>query len=371
MFTVQQKAAIVAMYWKNGRSVVRTIREWRRAHGGAGCRDIPSKSSILFWVKKFAELGSLNDKRKDRVHPRQVRNEENAIELCHINQELLESKKRSSVRKLSNISGIPATSVWRIMRKDVLVKPYCRLIQQKLTLLQIENRQKRCLEFLESDVAEPPLVYNVIFSDECWFSLEGYVCSRNYRFWCENAAEANKYRLHQLSLHPLRTMVWLGYCQSIGLIGPFFIQGKLNGNAYRHLLQTSVIPRILELCIEKDIDIATLTFQQDGATPHTANDTLRYLRGVGFKEIWGDRDNTWPSHSPDLSPMDFWLWGDLKDRIFSCNKFDTIAQLQDSIIANCASITDDNNLLTIVAHHFHVRVCCCLQVNGEHFEHLL
>ena len=48
MFTVQQKAAIVAMYWKNGRSVVRTIREWRRAHGGAGCRDIPSKSNIWY-----------------------------------------------------------------------------------------------------------------------------------------------------------------------------------------------------------------------------------------------------------------------------------------------------------------------------------
>jgi hypothetical protein len=51
---------------------------------------------------------------------------------------------------------------------------------------------------------------------------------------------------------------------------------------------------------------------QDGATPHTAKETTRALRGV-FIEINGkDRiisKGLWPPRSPHVNPCDFYFWG--------------------------------------------------------------
>ena len=57
---------------------------------------------------------------------------------------------------------------------------------------------------------------------------------------------------------------------------------------------------------------------QDGAPCHCTNQNMRYLdsqyqdRVVGRKSIRG-RD--WPARSPDLNPLDFFLWGFLKSKV--------------------------------------------------------
>jgi hypothetical protein len=58
---------------------------------------------------------------------------------------------------------------------------------------------------------------------------------------------------------------------------------------------------------------------QDGATPHTAKETIRALRCV-FGEI--NREDRiiskclWPPRSPDLNPCGFYLWGKLKSVVY-------------------------------------------------------
>jgi hypothetical protein len=51
-------------------------------------------------------------------------------------------------------------------------------------------------------------------------------------------------------------------------------------------------------------------FMQDGATPHTAKETIRDLRGV-FGEINGEEiiisKGFWPLRSPHLNPCNFYL----------------------------------------------------------------
>ena len=54
-------------------------------------------------------------------------------------------------------------------------------------------------------------------------------------------------------------------------------------------------------------------FQQDGATAHTAGKTMDMLRmncPLRVISIFGDIP--WPSRSPDLSPLDFFLYRYLK-----------------------------------------------------------
>jgi hypothetical protein len=65
--------------------------------------------------------------------------------------------------------------------------------------------------------------------------------------------------------------------------------------------------------------------QQDGATSHTANSTMEML-----KQFFDDRiisKNLWPPRSPDLTPPDYFLWGYLKQIVYS-SRPQTIEELK-------------------------------------------
>ena len=57
-------------------------------------------------------------------------------------------------------------------------------------------------------------------------------------------------------------------------------------------------------------------FMQDGAAPHTARRVLTWLTEHSEgRAISRFTEKTWASHSPDLNPLDFFLWGPLKDQM--------------------------------------------------------
>ena len=59
-------------------------------------------------------------------------------------------------------------------------------------------------------------------------------------------------------------------------------------------------------------------FQQDGATPHTLNQSLAWLQqSFPHQLISRRRDPEWSPHSPDLNPQDFYLWENLKDNVYA------------------------------------------------------
>ena len=72
-------------------------------------------------------------------------------------------------------------------------------------------------------------------------------------------------------------------------------------------------------------------FQQDEAAAHTARATVELLRQIfGHRIISQNSEIYWPSRSPDLMPLDYFLWGDLKERV-CINKPHTLQQLKDNI----------------------------------------
>ncbi len=49
---------------------------------------------------------------------------------------------------------------------------------------------------------------------------------------------------------------------------------------------------------------------QDGATPHTAGDTITLLQRLFRNRLIAlHTAHDWAPHSPDLSPLGFWFWG--------------------------------------------------------------
>ena len=59
-------------------------------------------------------------------------------------------------------------------------------------------------------------------------------------------------------------------------------------------------------------------FMQDGATPHTALTTRRYLKDIFGKRIIGKHfEYAWPSYSPDLTTADYWPTCTLKRVVYT------------------------------------------------------
>lgn len=80
------------------------------------------------------------------------------------------------------------------------------------------------------------------------------------------------------------------------------------------MLQESVVPHVAELFGDKNI-----YFQQDGVPPHYHH--VRAYLDAAFPNRWlGQRGSVeFPELSPDLTPMDFFLWRYLKDKVYSSN----------------------------------------------------
>jgi hypothetical protein len=76
----------------------------------------------------------------------------------------------------------------------------------------------------------------------------------------------------------------------------------VTSDRYVHMVNEFLLPELRR----RDMDIATFWFQQDGATAHTARQSMKTLRTVFEHRIisrYGDIP--WPAGSADLSAGDF------------------------------------------------------------------
>ena len=82
-------------------------------------------------------------------------------------------------------------------------------------------------------------------------------------------------------------------------------------------------------------------WQQDGATPHVAAEVkLLLLKTFGNCVISSGFPNAWSANSPNLNPLDFWLWSYLKAKIFqSDNRPATFSELKELIKMNLSAIS--------------------------------
>ena len=76
----------------------------------------------------------------------------------------------------------------------------------------------------------------------------------------------------------------------------------------------------------------------------------------------------WPPRSPDLSPCDFYLWGTIKEKVYENNPHN-LDQLKENITNTIRRITREE--LRAVSANVVKRAQKCIDVNGEHFQHLL
>ena len=91
-----------------------------------------------------------------------------------------------------------------------------------------------------------------------------------------------------------------------------------------------MLNEFLFIKIEEE-DIGNIWFQQDSAKRHTAEATLNILRNIfEDRNISCRSDLIWPPPSCDLTPLDYYLWGAVKDKCYA-DKPETINALKDNI----------------------------------------
>ncbi|GBN12752.1 hypothetical protein AVEN_246721-1 [Araneus ventricosus] len=80
-------------------------------------------------------------------------------------------------------------------------------------------------------------------------------------------------------------------------------------------------------------------FQHDGAPTHKTSSVKQYLVEEFGEQITGYCGfQEWPSRSPDLIPMGFFLWGYFKQHVYA-TPLPTLQDLQRRITNACTSVT--------------------------------
>ena len=74
----------------------------------------------------------------------------------------------------------------------------------------------------------------------------------------------------------------------------------------------------------------------------------------------------WPPRSPDLTPLDFFLWGYIKSRVYETVP-GSIQELQRRIQAEVVSLRRTRMVRTAV-HSMRSRAETCVQLNGQQVE---
>ncbi|GBO25545.1 hypothetical protein AVEN_215751-1 [Araneus ventricosus] len=74
----------------------------------------------------------------------------------------------------------------------------------------------------------------------------------------------------------------------------------------------------------------------------------------------------WPSRSPDLNLLGFFLWGFIEQRVYATPP-PTLQELRNRITDACASVS--RAMLYNVQREAQSRVQMCIVTEGQHFEH--
>lgn len=148
-------------------------------------------------------------------------------------------------------------------------------------------------------------------------------------------------------------------------VGPCVLPARLDGNSYREFLENQ-LPELLE-----DVPLdrrAALTFQHDGAPAHFSARTRQFLN-ERFPGRWIGRGGpiAWPPRSPDLNPLDYCLWGLIKEFVYK-DPPNSLQALEAKIVEATATVTPE---IVRGAMENLVRRCrLCIQEGGGHFENL-
>ena len=306
-------------------------RRWAERWGNLPA---PTKRTVMKTYRKFVHEGTCHNLNKGRSGRRRTARTAENIEL--VRQSLTENGQRSGRR---NGLALSRTTFQRIVKIDIKFHPYVIIRRQKLREGDPAQRLAFCNRLVNTVARIPDFLDKLLVSDEAVFSLNSEINSRNVRKYAARGDGPPQDHYVEFMQGAQQIMVWVGLTRQGVVLGPHFAERNLDTREYIRIIRYNVIQRDFHT---HNIDRDSMWWQQDGASCHTSNATMRYLRGQFPGRLMSKRgDWPWPPRSPDLTVCDFFLWGYLKHQIWNVPHDEqphNLRELREAIVAACRNL---------------------------------
>jgi hypothetical protein len=160
-------------------------------------------------------------------------------------------------------------------------------------------------------------------------------------------------------------MVWAGI-SSHGKTSLRFVKPgvKINADYY--------INNILKPFLSRDVprlfpnnEKKKMIFHQDNAPSHASKKTIAFLNASKINYV---KPEEWMPKSPDAAPMDYSIWGYLKQRL-NKQKIETLSELKKKLLYQWKKM--DQTYIDKVLAYWPKRVFLILKARDLHIEHRL
>lgn len=321
-------------------------------------RRVPNPRSFVAVAQRVRDTGSVVPQIQNRGPQRsnEVLEAEDAI------LQIVDVNPSVSTREIARAVGVSQFTVHRTLR-EMQLRPYHIQRVQCLTINDYQPRLVFCQWLIQQCTLNPQFSSNILATDEACFRRSGILNYHNSHTWdVENPHTVRQDHIQQ----QFCLNIWAGIIGN-KLIGPFILPARLTGIRYRHFLENT-LPNLLD-----DVPLETrlnMWFLHDGAPPHISVEVRRHLNQT-FPDRWIGRyaPVQWPARSPDLNPLDFYLWGHLKAKVYQ-EEIRDIEHLRARVFEAAEEIRMNEDMLATVRVNWLRRCEACICANGGHFEHL-
>ena len=350
-FTHEEYADIIYIYGFTDGNAMAAQTEYQRRFP---TRRIPDARVFSSALRRLRETGSASRNRRtsDRQAPGDVVLDEAVLRAVRLDPSL-------SIRRLALQFQVSFRTIYKLLHRENL-HPFHATPVQGLLPPDMAQRLEFCNFLLEREFAEGTMLDKILWTDESQFTRDGITNFHNLHAWAPENPHLKKQTSFQ---HRFSVNVWAGVIGN-NLIGPFILPPRLNSNNYLDFLQTQ-LPELLE-------DIPLLQrmnhyYQHDGAPCHYGTNVKNWLDAT-YPNRWIGRNGPihWPARSPDLTVMDFFVWGTMKELVYA-TEITTLHELEQRIGVAAQKIRD--KLLNIdIKRSIIKRLFACIQTVGDHFE---
>lgn len=326
-----------------------------------------STHTLLRWTKS----NPIDRRNSKRSMPMRIRTH---VNINLVKNAIEQTDGQLSIRGLAKKLEMNYTSLWKIVRKDLKLYPYKFQKAQELTNAHKIRRKLLCLKMLDVISGDPDFFKRIIFSDETAVLAVPPANCQNERV----LSESQQHHYRATRRHPLRVNAICAVNFHLGVIGPYYFADDtpIDGEKYKEMLRVNILPALISKMPVRDTRSRpdaraahlskNFVWQQDNAPVHTMHDNIEFVSDHFERVISKRCFLEWPPNSPDLSPLDYWLWGDIKR---ACKPMNS----RDDMRTQFSAITSDQTLEKVqrAINQFPLRLKLCIQQEGDRFESIL
>ncbi len=357
-FTLDERVFMVLKYHET-RSPAEVIRQFQLQFPG---RRMPFRHTVTRNYQKFLDHGTchnLNSGNSGR--PRTARSQLNIDRV----RRALQADPTISARR-NPLPNIDRSAFNRITRLDLGFHPYVMEHRHSLEDGDRERRVQYC-QWLAN--RQPRFLSDVLIGDEATFPMNAKVNSRNVRSYAPRHNPPDDWT-YDMPISRQKLVVWIGMMGNGSIVGPVFLRENMNGQRYLDMVNQVVVPHLLanwRYQQNANGSIRRVWWIQDGAPCHRARIVHDRLQALFPGRVIGiGHDVEFPPRSPDLTPLDFYLWGFLKCQVYRTPPAN-IQELQRRINNEVRQLSR-SRVPRRAVEAMRSRAARCIQLGGGHIE---